>query len=72
MLLFWELQETQKLRLCVEYKFRCHMLQPLDFKVVNIKSWIYMCTEWIIEIVGVWHIKFKTFGKLTEIGMHDD
>jgi len=48
------------------------MLQPLDFKVVNIKSWIYMCTEWIIEIVGVWHIKFKTFGKLTEIGMHDD
>jgi len=28
-----------------------------------------MCAEWNIKIVGVWHIKFKTFGKLTEIGM---
>jgi len=48
------------------------MLQPLDFKVVNVKSWIHMCTEWNIKIFGVWHIKFKTFGKVTEMGMHED
>lgn len=31
-----------------------------------------MCTEWNIKIFGVWHIKFKTFGKVTEMGMHED
>ena len=48
------------------------MLQPLDFKVVNVRRWIYMCTEWNINIFAVWHIKFKALGELTEVGSHGD
>jgi len=47
-------------------------LQPLDFKVVNVKRWIYTCTECDIKIFGVLHIKLKIVGKLTEIRTHGD
>jgi len=52
----------------VEYKFRCHILQPVDCKVINVKRWIYMCTEYNIKSLVVWLIKLKILGTLKFLG----